>query len=89
MTLASETLLELLTERKESGMIVETFGIVRYCVQIYQPAVTLLSATSLMEECARGTGMRINFEAYIQQLLVSHEFQVCVIFCLCPVLPTT
>ena len=49
-------------------MIVETFSIVKYYVQIYQPALILLSATSLMEECAQGTGMRINFEAYVQQL---------------------
>jgi len=67
-------------------MIVETFGIVRYYVQIYQPALILLSASSLMEECAQDTGMRINFEAYVQQFLASHGFQVCVIFCLCPVL---
>lgn len=85
-------------------MIVEIFGIVRYYVQryyvqiyyvqiyhvqIYQPALFLLSATSLEEECAQGTEMRINFEAYVHQLLASHGFQVCVIFCLCPVLPAT
>ena len=70
-------------------MIVETFGIVRYYVQIYQPAVISLSATSLMEECAQGNGMRINFEAYVQQLFASHGFQVCVTFHLCPVLPAT
>jgi len=63
MILDSETLLELLTERKGSRMIVETFGIVRYYVQMYQPAVNLLSANSLMEECAQGTGMRIHFGA--------------------------
>jgi hypothetical protein len=62
MILASETLLELHTARKKSRVIVETFGVVRYYVQVYQPAVILLSATSVMKECAQGTGMRIHFE---------------------------
>lgn len=70
-------------------MIVKTLGIVRYYVETYQPAFILLSATSIMEECAQGTGMRMNSEVYVQQLLASHGYQVCVIFRLCPVLPAT